>query len=772
MKTRIPHPASLAVLLACAVMPGRAHAAEDAPGDTLDRVVAIPGVEVSTTRASERAPVTRSVLDREALQRLNTGQDIPMALAWVPGAYAYSDAGNGIGYSYLSLRGFPQRRISVLVNGVPLNDPQSHEVYWIDHPDLLASAGEVQVQRGVGSALYGAASLGGSVNIETSPFSETPRWTVLSSYGSWNTSRWMLEGNSGDLAGSWNLYGRYSRIETDGYRDGAFSKLWSYTLAGRREIGRHSVRVNLYGGPEETKLSYLGVPRPYLEGAITGDADEDRRFNPITYPNERDHFFEPHYELIHTWTPNDRTALTHTLFYFDGRGFYDEQRFGRDLAEFRLDPWLTTDSTLYARDYYAQDGSGNLIEDPQGRYTVERADIVRRRTVENQHYGWVPRARMTMPWGAVTAGGELRFADGRHYGELLSGSGLPPGTTGEPRYYDYHPRTLSTALFVRAEWDVTPIWRVTADAAWRHQAYHMRDDRFDGIAFDQTYDFFNPRLGVTWTPREELVAYASFARSGREPSFRDLYDAEGVGSVPLYEFVDVANNVYRDPLITPEYVNDWELGATWTHDDWRFAATAFRMDLEDELVFAGQFNTDLGYPIVGNAAESVHQGLELTVATERPLTREWRLVAQGNATFGDNHFESYEETYGTAPGDTVRYDGNTLGFFPEVMAHASAEVAGRFLRAGLALDHTGRIYLDNNEDILASIGPRTILHAMAAVRVPFGRSAAELSLRVTNLLDTKFAAGGYMDFDAGGNLVPHFVPAATRGITGQVRVDF
>lgn len=760
-------------LVALALYAGPGLAADDpAPPDTLERVVPIPGVEVSTSRASERAPVTRSVLTRETIRDIHVGQDTPMALAMLPGAYAYSDAGHGIGYSYLSLRGFPQRRISVLINGVPLNDPQSHEVYWVDHPDLLASASEVQVQRGVGSALYGAASLGGAVNIETSPFTATPQLGVLTGGGSWNTRRLMLEGNSGDLPGGWNLYGRYSRIETDGYRDGAFSELWSYTLAARRRWDAHRVRVNLYGGPEETRLAYLGVPAAYLNGGITGDAEVDRRFNPITYENERDHFFEPHYELIHTWTPSADLALTHTLFFFDGAGYYDEQRFGRDLAEFRFTPWQTTDSTLFPRDYYAQDPGGNLIVDGQGRVTVERFDLVRRRTVENRHYGWVPRVRIGQPWGAITVGGELRFADGRHYGEVLSGNGLPPGTTGEQRYYDYHPRTFSGAAFARAEWNVTPRWLVTADAAWRHQVYRMRDDRFDGIRFDQTYDFFNPRLGVSWTPRADVTAYASYARSSREPAFRDLYDAEGVGSVPLYEVSDVVNNVYRNPLVEPETVDDWEIGGTWSRPTFRLRGALYRMDLEDELVFAGQFNTDLGYAVVGNAASSVHQGVELEGAWQRPLARDWRLTLRGNASVADNHFVEYREVYGTATGDTLRYDDNAIGFFPQVMAHAGASVTWRGASAGLLLGHTGRIYVDNNEDILASIGPTTLLHAVASVEVPVGAGSAELSLRIQNLLDTKYATSGYMDFDSGGNLVPHFIPAATRGVFGQVRVEF
>src|SRR5262249_41386733 len=158
------------------------------------RVVTLPEVVVSTARTNPRSPFARGTLTREELTTRNWGQDVPMALATLPGAYAYSDAGNGIGYSYLSVRGFPQRRISVLIDGVPLNDPESHEVYWIDHPDLLASTSEVQVQRGVGAALYGAASLGGTVSVETAPFSDAPGVTALTSYGTFETRRLMVEG--------------------------------------------------------------------------------------------------------------------------------------------------------------------------------------------------------------------------------------------------------------------------------------------------------------------------------------------------------------------------------------------------------------------------------------------------------------------------------------------------------------------------------------------------------------------------------------------------
>jgi len=164
--------------------------------------------------------------------------------------------------------------------------------------------------------------------------------------------------------------------------------------------------------------------------------------------------------------------------------------------------------------------------------------------------------------GALTVGGEIRAHDGRHFGEVISGSGLPPGTEPDHAYYDYHPRTLSAGLYAREEWQAAATLLVTADLAWRHQDYFMRGDQFDGIEFDQSYDFLNPRLGVTWTPRPSVTTFASWAYASREPAFRDLYDAEGAGSVPLYAVRDPANNVYEDPLIDPEHVSDFELGAS------------------------------------------------------------------------------------------------------------------------------------------------------------------------------------------------------------------
>jgi iron complex outermembrane receptor protein len=772
MRTRL---VSMVVACALATASGAARAnPEPSREDTLKRVVPFPAIEVSTTRSGDRAPLSRSVLGRAEIVNRNWGQDTPMALATLPGAYAYSDAGNGIGYSYLSIRGFPQRRISVLIDGVPLNDPESHEVYWIDHPDLLASTSEVEMQRGVGSALYGAASVGGSVNLETSPLGDAPRAAASIEYGSYETKRLMLELSSGPLAGGWSTYARYSRIESFGYREESWSRLWSYDFSVRRLLGAHSLRLNLFGGPEETHLAYLGIPREYLNGEITGDADRDRRFNPIDYKNERDHFFEPHYELIHSWAPRAGLSLTQTAFFFDGRGYYDERRANQSLADYRLAPWATDDSTLAPRSYYRDANADSVLDrDGSGRFTIERSDVVRRRWIENRHFGWVPRVKIEHARGALTIGGEIRWHDGHHRGEVLTGSNLPPGTATESAYYDFHPRTRSGGLFLREEWQARGDVTVTGDLAWRHQGYYWRNDVFDGVRFDQSYDFAIPRLGATWTPRAGLNLFASWAGSSREPALRDLYDGESAGNTPLFKRVDVAHGVFDDPLVRPEKVNDYELGGSWRRDAYSASLDLFRMDFRDELVFAGQFNTDLGYPILGNAAKSVHRGIEAAARARWNPGARTAAVLDGNLTLSDNHFVRYREVYGTTPDDVVSYDGKRISLFPSVLANLSARLEWSRVTAGAEIQSVGRIYLDNTETRSASISPRTVLNLLAGLRLPAGSSSRlRVTLRVNNALDLAYATSGYMDFDAAGTLAPQFVPAAKRNVLGEVRMDW
>jgi len=259
----------------------------------------LPGqtVVVTASRVKDReTPVTFTNLPREEIARTYSVQDVPVLLQSLPSIHAYSDAGNGVGYSYLSVRGFSQKRVNVLINGIPQNGPTSHEVYWVDLPDVLSNVQDIQVQRGVGSSLYGSSAIGGSINVITTNFNPERSVTAFAGAGSYGTRKLSVAFNSGLVDDSYAMFGRFSRITSDGYREQSWSDLWSYFLGVRRFDPSMTTTLLVYGGPEKTHLAYNGVTRAYLEGTVTGNARADRRYNPLTYENEIDTFNQPHYE--------------------------------------------------------------------------------------------------------------------------------------------------------------------------------------------------------------------------------------------------------------------------------------------------------------------------------------------------------------------------------------------------------------------------------------------------------------------------------------------
>jgi iron complex outermembrane receptor protein len=689
-------------------------------------------IEVTPSRAERSLdPATFTNLSRERIDEAYFGQDPAMLLAsTVPGLYAYNDNGNGIGYSYFTIRGFGQARSRVSLNGAPLNDAESGELFFIDLADFLATAGDIQVRRGV----FGLSGLGGSVDITTAPAPSTlqPTLKLHVGIGSYDTQRWTVRYDSGLLRGSWALTARYSKITSDGYRDQSWVDMWNYFLSLSRFGEKSRVRLLLFGGPEKTHLAYYGIPKSVLEGGLTGDKEKDRRFNPLTYPGEIDYFYQPHFQIVseHFLRPNVEYAQT--LYLFQGDGYYDQFRKNRKLVEYNLPNIVLSDGTV-----------------------IRRTDLVRRRSVDEWDAGWVPSLTMSAGKWRWEVTGEVRWHEGRHFGQVLWAQYYPPMVPPNRRYYDYQVRKFTGTGRVQASYPFGSRLRAALGLGFTQQEYEMSKDRLKDVSFTEKFRFLLPQVGLVWQINDTSEIYLNVARGMREPTFRSLYDPQ-----------DFYASRAR---LEPEDVWDWEAGWSIRREDFHGRVNAFLMRFANEIVWAGALNEN-GVPIYGNGARSTHRGIEL----EGGWTPTKRFSLDASLTLSRNTFTRYRE-FGY-DGSVVSYDGNRIAGYPDrlVLVTARSELAG--FRTALTLRAVDRFYLDNTEDnrkhperreqpgYVPRVNPSYTVVDLGLRRgisrswvKPLGLENLEFELRVQNLLNRHYTAFGYVEDGE-----PKFVPAADR----------
>jgi len=764
----------------------------------------MPEVTVATTRAQRETPVSFSNLDRQDVDVRYNVQDIPVLLTEMPGINAYSDNANGVGYSYLKLRGFTQNRVAVMLNNTPLNDAESHEVFWIDLPDFPSDVQDIQVQRGVGSSLYGASALGGSINLVTKlPGAGDERGLkVSSSYGSFNTRKASLAVNSGRIGGQYGIAGRLTGIHSDGYRFGSWTDLWSYYFSAARFSAHHTTHLNFYGGPEETHLSYYGIPIEAVKGEVTGDKNHDRRLNPLTYKNEIDHFFQPHYELHDEWKLTDKLELFNTFYLFKGDGYYDQWRPGKNLEEYFFQSGqsiIQVDSdTLFPLEYYVDENKDSL-PDPDtlanGRvvYDLKRFDLLRRRNVSETDWGWIPRVAWDYGNGELVLGGEVRLHHAHHEGIVRGGNPLPPGVGSDYHYYDYQVRKRSVAAYVHVFHKLTTRLRAMVDLQVQSQVYGMDNDKLFGVEVDKTYTASAPltlrytpssklnfplpfrlRLALPFVPRVGLNylilepdaerggpvanAYVNFSVAQREPAFNDIYDPQDYWSMPI----TVPNRFqsrtggyrYVGESLKPEKLTNFEIGTAWEWKRFGFGVNAYYMSLRDEIIpYAGQLD-DNGVPMSGNAEETLHQGIEFTSACH-PIEA---LTISGNLALTDHHFVHYREWDWNA-WDFVSRDGNRLLGDPPYLGNLRVEWRPKAFLFALSLRAVGKQYVDNSETDSTAVPAYEVLNLDAGYRFEkvAGLRGIEVRLRVNNLLNSEYETSGYIDSDDG--LPRYFVGA-------------
>jgi iron complex outermembrane receptor protein len=696
-------------------------AAEEEEGKEEEQEVKESGlveeVIVTATRADIDSPVAFTNLSREKIEQEYWAQDVPALLASTPSAYSYSDSGNDIGYSYLRIRGFDQRRIAVTINGVPLNDAESHEVFWIDLPNFPDSLEDIQVQRGVGTSMYGANAIGGTVNLETAR--AVPGAGIVGSVGagSFDTNKLSVGWTSDLLPGNWVFSGRLSRIATDGYRDQSWTRMAFAFFTAQRFGERCNLRINLYGGKEQSHLAYEGLTREQLA--------EDRRQNPLDWEGETDNFFQPHFEVIHEYHPTKKLEVGNTVYAFYGRGYYDQFRESKDLYE------------LFLADV---------------QYTEYASNVFRERWVKEWDVGWVPRVTWDHRGGRLTGGAELRFHRGRHWGEVEADD-LPAGTPEDYRYYDYKIPKNSLVFFAQEEWRPTGWLTLLAALQRVDHSWKLERELVKGYSYDVTYAWWAPRVGANFSISDNWLVFASISSARREPSVKNLYDPTDAWSEHAFYNID-DSGFLSDPKPVEEKLTDYEAGFSYTSKQLMFRTTLYNMDFRDEIIYLGD-RTDVGTAVTGNADRSVHRGIELEGRGR--LGRDLELA--GNLMLSDDKLKEFE-TY--VPIDEYPWleprdlSGNRIAGFPNVLGRLSLSWNPSWGRLELGAFHAGRLYTDNTNDRERSIDPYTTVDFSARWKL---NETYALRLRVNNLLDEEYESFGYVDWTT-----PVFIPAAGRNI--------
>ena len=595
-------------------------------------------------------PITYDQIKQKEIEKIYTVYDLPKYLSDLPSTTFYSEGGNAIGYNYISIRGFDQRRISVSINGIPQNDPEDHNVYWLDFPDLLASTELIQVQRGSGSGVFGYPAIGGSINIITSSFSNKPKLELSASYGSYTTRKYSAAFSSGLIDNKYSVYAKLGQILSSGYKDLTWVNFKSYFLSAVRYDKNFTTQINFYGGPVADGLGYTGVAKFAVKDRNLRranysfwEADEDSyTFTIDRRPEEIENFSQPHFELLNEWQINNKLKFNSALFLVKGDGFFDFDG-----------SW-----SVFFDDYF------RLKENGFDSSFVPTNALIRA-MVENTQYGWIPRFSLNHDNGVLFFGAEIRNHKSIHWGSINFAENLPPEVTKEYRYYSYRGGKDIASVFVNESYTLNEHWNLLGEFQLAYHKYKLYDELYVGTDFAINNLFFNPRIGINFKPVNPLNIYFSFARVSREPRLKNYYDAaeSSGGAVPQFELNPDGTFNFDKPLVQPETMNNIELGAALNGIDYSLTLNLFYMLFNDEIVKNGQVDR-FGQPVTGNVDRTVHAGVELSFIY-RFIKNRFELF--GNGTFSRNTIE--DGKYFMDEENFIDLSGNRISGFPDYMAN-------------------------------------------------------------------------------------------------------
>ncbi|MBL1410730.1 TonB-dependent receptor [Sphingobacterium faecale] len=714
---------------------------------------------VYATRAKENSATTFKNINKEEIRKSNLGQDIPYLINQTPSVVVGSDAGAGIGYTNITIRGSDNERINVTLNGIPLNDAESMGSFFVNLPDFASSMESIQIQRGIGTSTNGAGAFGASLNIQTDALENNPYAEFNNSFGSYNSWKNTLKVGSGLINDKYAFNARLSRISSDGYMERATSDMKSFYVDGGLYTEKHTLKATLFSGKQKTYQAWTGVPEPLIKGdrslltdyAGTGlgiyDGPEldrilqaDRRYNVYTYDNQTDNYTQTHAHLQYTNRINDKLDLNTALHYTRGAGYYEEYRLGDKLAKYNME-----DVTL-------------------GGEKIKKSDLIRRRWLDNHFYG-LTYALNYKPTSAVnmTLGGAYNQYKGDHYGQVIWARYASNSELGD-KYYLNDAQKNDFNIFAKADYRIDK-WLLNLDVQYRNIYYQVQgnDDKVKDMDFDNNLNFVNPKAGITYFLSSHANLYASYAYANKEPVRKDYVEN------PRNEFPKA------------EKMQDIEAGYRFTNNTFNLGANVYAMLYKDQLIPTGSIN-DTGGALRMNIPKSHRIGLELDGTWKISKQFSWAATL----ALSDNKIKNFIEYVPVYDDDWVKIreevieHGNTniLKSASTILSNNVTYSPVEALSFSLLSKYVSRLYLDNTSNKNRSIDPSFVNNLVAQYSFQaLGLQRVDLSLAVNNILNTKYESHGYtwrQMFESKGSIEHYnfYYPQATTNFMLGLNIRF
>jgi len=705
--------------------------------------ISLDEIMVSSTRATKESGMAYTEIDREDIQKQNLGQDIPMLLNTAPSVVVNTDAGNGIGYTGMRIRGTDGSRINVTINGIPVNDAESQGTYFVDMPDLVSSVNSIQIQRGVGTSANGAGAFGASINMQTNTLNEKPYAQLINSGGSYKTYRNTIAAGSGLISNHWAFDARLSRIGSDGFIDRAKSQLNSYYLSGGYYSNKTVLKAIMFSGNEKTYQAWYYVPedsikrgnRTYNPSGEYYDADGKVHY----YDNETDNYKQDNYQVHLIQTINDKLNFTLAGHYTEGKGYYEQYRSNDGLATY---------------------GIADVII---GNDTITQSDIIRRRWLDNDFIGAIGNINYAPSNNVkLTLGGGTNQYFGRHMGEVIWARYASNSDIGK-RYYYNRSFKNDNNVYLKTNMNFVKNAYAFVDLQYRNVFYSFLgfDSTLANVQQSVMYDFFNPKIGLNYNISNKIRIYASYAIANKEPN-RDDFIQSSSKSRPKHETL-----------------NDLELGGAFSSKNIFAEINFYNMDYTNQLVLNGKVN-DVGAYNRVNVAKSYRRGVEIQAAVN--ITKFFTL--SGNITLSKNKIKDYVEFMDSANADysvykqmEIKYKESDISFSPNITSCGIVTFkASKLFELSLVNKYVGRQFLDNTSSVNRSINPYYVMDIkMSSTVSTKWINEITFMVSVNNVFSNKYETNGYTYSyytDATLNTFNYKAPSAPLNFLGGVSLKF